>query len=120
MTYFIALLIAACSWIHVPDGAWEPTVRQVEELQQLLEPYVDEQAIAWREELSPWERYTFQYQGQLIEGKEVIFINALCSEPPSQATKELVYIFDGGACYCRVYWDPASKAFTKFSFNGDA
>jgi hypothetical protein len=120
MTYFIAICMAISSWIHVPNGEWEPTAQQVGELQQILQPYVNEQAIAWREQLPPWERYTIQYQGQLLDGKKVIFVNALCSKPPSQAAKELVYTFDGGACYFRLHWDPASKAFTKFSFNGYA
>jgi hypothetical protein len=120
MTYFIALCIALANWIHVPDGAWEPTPRQIQELQERVKPYVEGQAIAWREELPAWERYTIQYQGQLVEGKEVIFVNALCSKPPSQVAKELVYTFDGGPCYFRMHWDPAAKKFFKFSFNGYA
>ena len=118
MTYFIALCIALATWIQVPGGEWEPTREQVHELKQLVKPYVEEQAIAWREELPAWERYTFQYQAQLLDGKEVIFINALCSEPPSQVARELVYTFDGGPCYFRMHWDPAGKTFTGFSFNG--
>jgi len=120
MSYFIAFLLALCSWIHVPGGDWQPTAEQAGEARQLLRPYVEEQAVSWKEELAPWERYTVQYQGQLREGKKVIFINAMCDEPPSRATKELVFTFDGGACYFRAYWDPDSKEFTNFSFNGYA
>jgi hypothetical protein len=118
MTYFLALLLAACNWVHVPAGEWEPTAVQVGELQERLKPYVDEQAKTWKEELAPWERYTIQFQGQLLQGKRVIFINGLCNVPPSEASEELVFVFDGGACYFRTYWDPATKEFSRFSFNG--
>ncbi len=120
MTYFIALLTAIGAWIHVPNGEWEPAPQEVEELQILVKPYVIERAIAWREELSPWERYTIQYQGQVVGGKKVIFINAMCDKPPERVTRELVYTFDGGACYFRMHWDPSTKRFFDFSFNGYA
>ncbi len=118
MTYLIALCIALTPWIQVPGDKWQPTHQQLHELKQLLKPYVEEQAIAWREDLPPWKRYTFQFQAQLIDGNKVIFINAMCSEPPSQVTRAFVYTFDGGPCYFRVHWNPTSKTFTGFSFNG--
>ncbi len=120
MTYFFALLVALNSWVHVPEGPWEPSVEQVHEVQQLLRPFVEERALAWQEELPPWERYTIQYQGQMRNDKKVIFINAMCAKPPVQVRKELVYTFDGGPCFFRMYWVPETSEFSDFSFNGYA
>jgi hypothetical protein len=120
MSYLLALAIAVGSWLPLPGGSWQPTTDQVADLRIRLEPHAKAEASSQRENLAPWESYTFQYQGQTQDGKLVIFVNAFCSKPSPTADKELELVFDGGACYFRVNWDPKSQKFTSFQFNGHA
>jgi len=114
----LALALSMASWIHVPGGTWQPTAH-VAELRDGLEPFVMRAAAEQRKRLPAWSSYTFQYQGRTEQDAKTIFINAFCSPAPRDVKTQFVLVLDGGACYFRVKYDPASKAFFDLEFNGD-
>ena len=120
MEYLAALAIAIGSWLSVPGGSWQPSDLQLDEARSQLMPYVSRQASLSGETLPNWSEYTFQYQGQELRGKPVIYVNAFCSEPPPTATGEMVFVLDGGTCYFDAYWDPVEKIYLNVLFHGKA
>ena len=104
----------------MPDGSWQPDATKIDEAKAALRPYVTQQASLAGKTLPKWDSYTFQFQGQEIGGKKVIFVNAFCGRVPSHATTRIVMVFDGGPCYFRAYWDPTDKIYTDVIFNGYA
>jgi hypothetical protein len=118
--YLSALAIAVGSWLAVPDGSWQPSDAVIAEAKAQLEPYVARQAAVAGERLPDWGSYTFQYQGQEIQGRQVVLVNAFCSAPPPDATTRMVMVFDGGPCYFKAYWDPVDKMYMSIAFHGRA
>lgn len=120
MELIAALAIAVGSWFSVPGGSWQPNDQQVEEARSQIMPYVSSQASMSRQRLNTWSEYSFQYQGRQWRGKQVIYVNAFCSEPPPTVATQMVQVFDGGACYFNAYWDPIEKIYLHILFNGQA
>ncbi|MBU8976388.1 hypothetical protein JI752_009585 [Lysobacter sp. MMG2] len=120
MEHLAALAIAIGSWLTLSGGSWRPSAQDVAEARAQLEPYVARQARLEGEALPPWNTYRFQYRGQELNGKKVIFVNAFCSAPPDLVVTEVVEAYDGGPCYFRAYWDPAEKIYLSVLFNGHA
>jgi len=115
-----ALTIAIGSWLGVPGGSWMPATADIAPVKAQLENYVRKEAESRGEMLPAWNSYTFQFQGQTLEGRKVIFVNGFCSKPPPDADKQVVLVLDGGACYFRAYWDSATQSFAGLQFNGHA
>ena len=70
--------------------------------------------------LPEWSRYFFQYQGQSIDGRRLVFTNAFCIEPPENVEERFLLVLDGGACFFSVQYDPQQQVFLELSFHGDA
>ena len=115
-----ALSLAVGSWIALPGGTWDPIATDVAPAQAQLESYIRQQAAAQGERLPAWSSYTFQYQGQMLDGRKVILVNGFCSASPASAASQLVIVLDGGACYFRAYWDIATRRYAGMQFNGHA
>lgn len=66
------------------------------------------------------ENFYRQYFGIVVKKRQLIFINAFCSDfSPSPAWRTQYYvIFDGGACVWRTIYDPATGLFEHLSTNG--
>jgi hypothetical protein len=111
-------MIAIGSWVFVPAGTWQPSQSEIADAKAKLEPYVVAEAKTRRDELSPWSEYTFQYQGRQINGRNVIYVNAFCIEPPEDVERNMVFVFDGGTCFFEAYYDPKTKTFISVRFNG--
>jgi len=114
----LALAVAIGSWVYVPGGTWQPDQAQLADAKARLQPYVAAEAKARNDELSPWSDYTFQYQGREISGRNLIYVNAFCIEPPDDVKENIVFVFDGGTCFFEAYYDPKVKAFVSVRFNG--
>ena len=113
-----ALAIMVGSWIFVPGGDWQPSENEIADAKAKLRPYAIAQAKHRNDKLPPWERYTFQYQGLVQDGRKVIYVNAFCSEPPDFSAEQMVVVFDGGVCFFQAYYDTATKSFIRLTFNG--
>ena len=117
---FAALAIAIGSWLGVPGGSWTPATTDIAPVKAQLQNYVRQEAKSKGATLPAWGRYTFQYYGQSLHGRRIIFVNAFCSKPPPNAHRQLVVVLDGGACYFQAYWDSATQSFAGVQFNGHA
>jgi len=115
-----ATTIAVGSWLHVPGGTWNPSAQVVAQAASRLHTYALQQASAEGITVRPWSGYTFQYQGRKLRGRQVLYINAFCSSPPPDAKREFVVVADGGTCYFRATYDPATGQFAGMLFNGVA
>jgi hypothetical protein len=109
-------------WVEVGGGMWSPSPAQLRTVRDEFRAYVQAQARDARADLSPWESYTFQYQGQLLRGKRVLFIYAFCQMaadyPRRRLARQFYLVSDGGPCYFRAWWSPRSDTFIGVSFNG--
>jgi hypothetical protein len=105
-------------------SAWTPTKAQIIELEEKLGSYI--QASNHPEALNIANKlpsYRRQYLGITENGKNLIYINAFCDSYKSTfdtSNTHFVFVFDGGACFFQVTYDPVTKAFIKLSINGVA
>ena len=106
------------AWLAMPNGDWRPAPGDVQRIRSQVRAFVDHEALKQHLRLERWERYTFQYQGILLHGKRIVFVNAFCEPPPSDATTQFVTVDDGGPCYFQLWWDPLKKSFVGIEFNG--
>ena len=63
--------------------------------------------------------YKRQYVGIVQNDKELILVNAFCTDE-FDWQEEAVIVSDGGDCFFRVIYDPATGTFTDFEVNGEA
>ena len=63
------------------------------------------------------KEYYRQYLAILINGKKVLFLNALCSTDEN-ARKRLVFMHDGGKCFWHAMYDPATRTYSDLTVNG--
>ncbi len=94
---------------------WTPTKKQValieERLPKLLKdnPTDDKKVV----DLGSYKR---QYYGEIVNGKKLIFLNAMCSDY-SGWNEKYVLVFGGGSCYFGVYFNPKTSEFLEFMYN---
>jgi hypothetical protein len=112
--------VAVGSWVSVPGGSWSPTNDQIASLRAEIEPFVKSQARERGLELKKWSSYSFQFQGQVEAGRNVVFVNAFCVVPPSYTSERFVLVLDGGPCFFQAKYDPLAKRFIHLAFNGVA
>lgn len=69
----------------------------------------------------PKENYTYQYQSNVKNGKEEVYINAFCKERKQlNLHKDFVVVLDGGSCYFHIKYNPEIGEFYNLSVNGEA
>ncbi len=67
------------------------------------------------------EKYTYQYQANIKNGKEEVYINAFCKERKSlNLRKDFVFVLDGGSCYFQINYNPETGEFYNLRVNGEA
>lgn len=115
-------------WIEVKNGAWNPSVDVVNEMKSRIVNFVENDNDANNESgqknikdlKKRWNSYTVQYQGQKQNGKDIIFINALCKAKGPSLQQYFWRIHDGGSCYFFLSYDPLKKRFFNLWINGEA
>ncbi len=108
-------------WIQVSGGPWVASAKTLHAVQERLESHVRTQAQAAGRSLQDWNTYTFQYQGQAVDGRRYLLVNALCSIDVNVNLHErFVVVLDGGSCYFSVKYDPSLERFYDLVINGDA
>jgi len=104
---------------------WTPTAAQIAELEARLPEAVT------RAQPDVRNGYGRQYAGFVIAGKKLIYVNAFprdvlgddFGKNPSlwtKATHQAVMVCDGGHDFFGVLYDPGTKTFSHFAFNGFA
>lgn len=107
-------------WVQVEGGAWVPAAEMVEKIKGQIESFVRNQASVEGRILPAWKNYTFQYQGQEERGRKVVFVNAFCADGSRwKVHQKMVFVFDGGACFFSVKYDPDKGRFFDLFINGD-
>jgi hypothetical protein len=70
------------------------------------------------------EKYYRQYAGIILDRRRIIYVNALCEsagkDGESYWREKFVLVFDGGACFWNVRYDPQTKRFSELMVNGVA
>lgn len=110
-------------------GTWTPTKQVISDLELTLGEEIQKELATIPEAAAKAQDYYRQYAGLLIGGRQVIYINGVHATVverdegagrPQRGlwTNEPVMICDGGTITFGVEYDPATKAFDKFAFNG--
>jgi len=96
---------------------------QLDELEDGLIPLLSQRLEAAGESPSPGDYYR-QYAGLVIAGRRVIYVNGVRSSAipegpvPFDWRTQAVQICDGGPITFGVEYDPATRRFSNFAFNG--
>lgn len=114
-------------------GTWTPGKAMIADLEFALGEQLEQKLKAIPDAAAAPQDYYRQYAGLLIDGRQVIYINGVHNSVidrdlareqgagrPQRGlwTNEPVMICDGGTLTFGVEYDPATKAFDKFAFNG--
>jgi hypothetical protein len=104
----------------LPRGEWMPTFRQYGDA---LEVFKYEYA-RWEHKtgrtLRRFSDYRFQYYGVREKGRNLVFLNAFCSEYWEQAPEwrtRFVAVEGGGSCFFRAKVDVASGSIVELTMN---
>jgi hypothetical protein len=100
---------------------WFPTEAQIAALEQNLPSYLQTLADASVEVseglVDRLPEYKRQYAGFIQNGRRLILVNATCADDLNWQTQPVI-VDDGGDCFFRVTYDPASGSFEHFEVNG--
>jgi hypothetical protein len=124
------LLMDQCSR-SVPqwDEFWSPDAAQIADLESGFDQAVAAQ-LKTRGEVAPPTGFDRQYIGIVVAGVRRIYVNAFLHElddgkgkqvtfPPKDFWRtNAVVVCDGGSYYFGAVYDPATKRFSDFAFNG--
>lgn len=120
-------LLKQCSrgTIGNAQGEWTPAAAQIAELEARLP-----QALA---QVKPQHHagYGRQYGGLIVDGHKIIYVNAFPADELEdmdkdrshwiyKVTHQAVTVCDGGEDFFGAIYDPATKTFSSFQFNGFA
>jgi hypothetical protein len=107
------------------QGTWLPSSTQISDLESRL-PQALAEALKNRNQLyNPTFKIKRQYAGLIVAGHNIIYVNAfpggsMNSDDVAHRKKaaEPVVVCDGGSSFFGVEYDPATKSFSHFEFNG--
>jgi archaellin len=69
----------------------------------------------------PRKNYTYQYQANIKNGEEEVYINAFCEiQKRKDLHKYFIVVKDGGPCYFQIKYNPRTGKFYDLSVNGEA
>lgn len=115
------------------EGTWLPDKAQVRELEARLPEALDDALAIRGEEERRTRDFVRQYGGFIIHGQKIIYMNAFPqsligdekrfnehNENKRNLHRDAVGVCDGGPSFFCVEYDPETKAFSHFEFNGIA
>jgi hypothetical protein len=103
--------------------SWEPTVADIEGLEANLPQLtsLNENGAVPSRHIDDPTQYFRQYVAVVKGGQRTIFINALCSiaaDDSGNWRKHLEIGADGGTCFWKAFYDPATQTFSNLVING--
>jgi hypothetical protein len=68
-----------------------------------------------------YSRYGVQFIGIVVHGQREIFCNYFCRDATGQLdpSRNFIFMYDGGSCFWRVEYVPATKSCTGLEVNGE-
>jgi hypothetical protein len=107
------------------EAVWMPTEEIVARLEQDLPSYLQTMAAVTpgisADFIDRLPTYKRQYAGFIREdGLALILVNATCAGEDLNWRTQPVFVMDGGDCFFRVTYDPATGSFEDFDVNGEA
>jgi hypothetical protein len=107
-------------------GVWTPTPIQIQQMEVSLYPLIADQLRQRNPQDKTWRAsdYYRQYGGLSINGQRIIYVNGIHRSVIERANTgdkwktTAVGICDGGELAFGVEYDPISRNFDKFLFNG--
>ena len=111
------------------DEFWTPEPAQIADLESTFDQAVAAQ-LKTRGELAPPAGFDRQYLGIVVAGAKRIYVNAFLHELDEGKGKQVTFpprdfwrtnaviVCDGGSYYFGAVYDPATKKFSDFAFNG--
>ena len=109
-----------CSRPNPPryDSTWQPGPEDIKRLEQDL-PSLDALAPGNTPRLGDAAAYDRQYFGIQVKGRRLIYVNAFLETMANKDWKQYaIVICDGGSRAWGALYDPDSRDFSDFSFNG--
>ncbi|HEX3808104.1 MAG TPA: hypothetical protein VHW02_00260 [Rhizomicrobium sp.] len=109
------------------QGVWTPSAQQIRELEARLPGALLQEMAKRGHPAPPGSPAPFefgrQYAGFVTGGRRIVYVNAFPLEVMNQEkdwrTRPAV-VCDGGEAFFGVEYDPATKTFANFAFNGFA
>jgi hypothetical protein len=101
-------------------GTWEPTAANLRAMESNFRQLTGLLRTAGAEEPDA-ERYHMQYAGIVIEGENLIYINAFYQSHPGEMEEwkdKAVVACDGGSRFWGALYDPKEKKFFDLHLNG--
>lgn len=108
------------NWYEVAGGQWKvPTATLVQAASHVQEAANN---VPWRGAARAVGDYHVQYQGEIKDGRKLVRLMGACKsfEGQTDMTSHWLVMMDGGTCYYQAEYDPASKTYVYFAFNGVA
>ena len=104
-------------------GSWEPTLGDINDLESNLQQVftLSEEFHDPNRRIDDPRKYFRQYLAVEIDGKNVVFVNALCRVDPADSIdwrKHLIETVDGGKCYWKAFYNPSTHTFSNLIVNG--
>ena len=117
----IGIFLLAASWTHVQhEEEWAPDEATMTAVKADLETVAKAAAAKRHLDLPEWSSYRFQYQGRVVEGKRIVFVNAYCWLDEGQSEDRFILVEDGDTCFFETNYDVESKSFGPIGFHGRA
>ncbi len=104
------------------DGTWTPSERDIAALEPALSRYVSERLRTdWPNDAIGAENYLRQYGGLIVNGRRLIVINGFQQSAAGDLDTWRSFpmvICDGGPIMFGAEYDPETREFQNFAFNG--
>ena len=121
---YVLLPVSAVKGIIRYDGTWVPTKDEVRELEASVGQIATLPIEGWAQaklHIEHPENYYRQYVPLRREGRRLIYVSALCDDPPpSYWRTRFVVVVDGATCYWQAFYDPATKRYSHLTINARA
>jgi hypothetical protein len=108
------------------ERTWAPSATQIAELEARLPEALDNVLAKRGEHQNRSRDFLRQYGGFIVGGRKIIYVNAFprflgeTKRPLPDWHSEAKGVCDGGPAFFGVEYDPATKTFSHFQFNGIA
>jgi hypothetical protein len=102
--------------------SWKPTAADIAGLEASLPQIAGLKAERWNAKVrieNP-EKYFRQYLAVAVAGRNLIYVNASCEEPPPSWHHRLYVVVDGATCFWQALYDPTTKTFSHLTINARA
>src|ERR1700747_3073582 len=110
--------------IEASPPFWTPSTDDVAQLERALPSYIRSANIPSAGKIfTSIRNYRRQYIGYTKDGEKWILVNGFCDEYWRKRDSwhhNIVFVFDGGACFCRARYNASKAHFDGLEINGES